>query len=112
MTHKSSLQTIMVLIVVFGGAKSVMNSSFVGTEGLPSFVRFNNPALLSSDGDSAPFPFDTTQEDPDPLKLGGIRLRDEAKQFAVRLRRLSNEEIGITTMQVWTPVDIYIYIYI
>lgn len=89
----------MVLIVVFGGAKSVMNSSFVGTEGLPSFVRFNNPALLSSDGDSAPFPFDTTQEDPDPLKLGGIRLRDEAKQFAVRLRRLSNEEIGITTMQ-------------
>lgn len=101
MTHKISLQTIFVLIVVFGGAKSVMNSSFVGTEGLPSFVRFNNPALLSSDVDSAPFPFDTTQEDPDPLKLGGIRLRDEAKKFAVRLRRLSNDEIGITTMQVW-----------
>ena len=69
-------------------------------------VHFNNPRLLPRDlheedeEEDDEFAFDVTQEDPDPLKLGGISIKNEAKKFALRFRKLSNEEIGVTEMQV------------
>lgn len=87
----------------FLSSTDALYNNSIRPERLPPFVRFSNPDMMSSDvGDGSSFPFDTTQEDADPLKLGGIRLREEAKKLSARLRRLSNEEMGITTMQVRT----------
>lgn len=49
--------------------------------------------------DDGYFP-DARQEPPDPSVLGGIRIEHEAQKLSARLRWLSNEEIGITKMQV------------
>lgn len=43
---------------------------------------------------------DTRQEIPDSSAFGGIKIDHEAQKLSARLRWLSNEEIGITKMQV------------
>lgn len=43
---------------------------------------------------------DTRQETPNPTVFGGIKIEHEARKLSARLRWLSNEEIGITKMQV------------
>lgn len=97
------LPTVFAFVTIGGcflSSTDALYNNSIRPERLPPFVRFSNPDMMSSDvGDGSSFPFDTTQEDADPLKLGGIRLREEAKKLSVRLRRLSNEEMGITTMQ-------------
>ena len=50
--------------------------------------------------DDVLYDFDTSQEDPDPLKLGGISISEEAKKLSLKLRQISNDEIGVTTIQV------------
>ena len=67
-------------------------------------VHFNNPKLLKgadkalNGGDG--YAFDTRQEAVDPRKMGGIRIENEARRLSSKLRRLSNNEIGVTAMQV------------
>ena len=56
------------------------------------------PSLLNEDGYFA----DTRQEKPDPHVLGGVHIEHEAQKLSAQLRWLSNEEIGITNMQVCT----------
>jgi len=76
---------------------------------LPSIIHFNNPKLLpggqSFMNEDDTSEIDTTQDDSDPLKLGGLNIRDEARRFSVKLRTLSNEEIGVTAMQVTYSTD-------
>ena len=43
---------------------------------------------------------DNPQEKPDPAQLGGIGIQNEANRLAAQLRMLSNQEIGVTDMQV------------
>ncbi|ELT96784.1 hypothetical protein CAPTEDRAFT_205113 [Capitella teleta] len=63
-------------------------------------VHFNNPRLLPSDVEVPErYVFDTTQEDSDPRRMGGIHLREEARKLALKFRKLSNEEVGVTAMQ-------------
>jgi len=68
-----------------------------------SGVRFNNPKMLQ-DGvftdDSAEYDFDTTQEDVDILKFGGLNIRSEAKTLAMNLRQLTNSEMKVPFIQV------------
>ena len=67
-------------------------------------VHFNNPKLLmeaeSSDAEDARGVYDTTQETVDPRKIGGIYIKTEARRLGSKLRMLSNQEIGVTAMQV------------
>ncbi len=67
-------------------------------------VHFNNPKLLENlnnqnDKDGI-YMFDTSQEAVDPKKMGGIVIQQEAENFAYKFRMLSNEEVGVTAMQV------------
>lgn len=64
-------------------------------------VHFNNPKLLPSDFDASErYVFDLSQEEADPRQMGGIHIREEARKLALKFRKLSNEEIGVTAMQV------------
>ena len=69
-------------------------------------VHFNNPKLLPSDAevDDSRYVFDTSQEDVDPRRMGGIHIREEARKLAFKFNKLSNEEIGVTAMQVCMSV--------
>jgi len=46
------------------------------------------------------YSFDLDQEPAYPRQMGGINIKEEARKLATKLRILSNEEMGITSMQV------------
>ena len=64
-------------------------------------VHFNNPKLLEGlDEEDDLFGYDMSQESTDPQLMGGIMIKEEARILGSKLRRLSNDEIGVTSMQV------------
>ena len=68
-------------------------------------IHFNNPKLLS-ELNSALFRGDGyffdihSQEAVDAKQMGGIVIQKEANRLAGRLRKMSNEEMAVTAMQV------------
>ena len=73
----------------------------VRTGAKPSSIVFNNPKLLNNEEfDYDGYSLDSTQEEPDPKKLGGIVIQDEAMKLSSKLRTLSNAELGVMKMQV------------
>ena len=64
-------------------------------------VHFNNPKLLEGlDKEDDDFGYDMSQESTSPQLMGGIAIREEARILGKKLRKLSNVEIGVTSMQV------------
>lgn len=54
---------------------------------------------------------DTRQETPNPTVFGGIKIEHEARKLSARLRWLSNEEIGITKMQVCMICEFFVKLF-
>ena len=65
-----------------------------------SSIVFNNPKLLSDfDEDDDGYNVEK-QEPPDPQKLGGVIIQDEAKTLAAKIKSLCNDELAAPKMQV------------
>ena len=62
----------------------------------PKIVSHRDIDFELSDG----YSFDVEQEPTYPRQMGGINIKEEARKLATKLRILSNEEMGITSMQV------------
>ena len=85
------------LILMILTARSVITSDNVGHGGLSLKDLTDGEGLtklFASDG----YFRDTSQEEVKPF--GGINIQYEAQKLSASLRWLSNDEIGVTTMQV------------
>ncbi len=65
-------------------------------------VHFNNPKLFEGqwDVDYDDYSVDSAQERLSSEHFGGMDIEREAKKLAYKLRLLSNEEVGVTQLQV------------
>lgn len=72
------------------------------TEQKPSSIVFNNPKLLknSKNKEYDGYIVESGQIIPDPQRFGGILIQDESHKLAIKLRSLSNQELGVSKMQV------------
>ncbi|XP_064624547.1 VWFA and cache domain-containing protein 1-like isoform X2 [Lineus longissimus] len=71
--------------------------------GVSGMVHFNNPKLLKdADRDlwtDDDWLKDRRQENLDPKKIGGIIITKEARRLSLKLKKITNEELGVTAMQ-------------
>jgi hypothetical protein len=104
-------RVIFILSVVLISLTSIKSQKLKSKRDLYNYGNLNDidhealKALFGEDG----YFSDTRQDRVDPSILGGIRLQVEASKLSAKLRWISNEELGITHMQVSKCcVNIYI----
>lgn len=95
-------RVIFILSVVLISLTTIKSQKLKSKRDLHNYGNLNNidhealKALFGKDG----YFSDTRQDHVDPSILGGIRLQVEASKLSAKLRWISNEELGITHMQV------------
>ena len=71
---------------------------------LRRLIRIRTPKVVISSNDEFEegegYVFGVEQEKASPRQMGGINIKDEARWLANKLRTLSNDEMGVTSMQV------------
>ena len=92
-------RVIFILSVVLISLTFIKSQKLKSKRDLHSYGNLDHESLKALFGEDGYFS-DTRQDPVDPSILGGIRLQVEASKLSAKLRWISNEELGITHMQV------------